>query len=48
MVTGVLAPTTAQAAGNACPVTNYLPGTTGNYPDIFGNFSSYLKTGGVY
>jgi len=44
----VVVPTTAQAVGNACPATNYLPGTTGAYPDIFGNFASYLKSNGVY
>jgi outer membrane protein OmpA-like peptidoglycan-associated protein len=44
----VVAPTTAEATGSACPGTNYLPGTTGSYPDMFGNFASYLKTGGVY
>jgi hypothetical protein len=49
MVTGVLAPTTAQAAGNACPATNYLPDTS-SYPifDVSSYFSSYMKSDGVY
>ena len=49
MVTGVLAPTTAQAAGDACPATNYLPNTSSNpIFDISSQFSSYMKSDGVY